>query len=95
MSSLIVIHSSTCVYIVHRQGSFFDLLRNASELFNRCGVCAPPMPSPVDYYEKGPCFIAYFHPALGPLWDVIEQKVYTYEKEGGKKTSSGCVLVSL
>ncbi len=27
------------------------------------------------YLEKGPGFIFLYHPALGPLWDVIAQKV--------------------
>ena len=27
------------------------------------------------YLEKGPGFIFLYHPALGPLWDVIVQKV--------------------
>ena len=28
-----------------------------------------------EYLDKGPGFIFLFHPALGPLWDVIGQKV--------------------
>jgi hypothetical protein len=28
-----------------------------------------------DYLERGPGFIFLYHPALGPLWDVIGQKV--------------------
>lgn len=27
------------------------------------------------YLEKGPGFIFLYHPALGPLWDVISQKI--------------------
>ena len=27
------------------------------------------------YLERGPGFIFLFHPALGPLWDVISQKI--------------------
>lgn len=27
------------------------------------------------YLEKGPGFIFLYHPALGPLWDVIAQKI--------------------
>ena len=27
------------------------------------------------YLEKGPGFIFLFHPALGPMWDVIAQKI--------------------
>lgn len=28
-----------------------------------------------EYLEKGPGFVFLFHPALGPLWDVIAQKI--------------------
>lgn len=28
-----------------------------------------------DYLEQGPSFIFLFHPSLGPLWDVVAQKV--------------------
>lgn len=28
-----------------------------------------------EYLEKGPGFIFLYHPALGPLWDVIAQKI--------------------
>ena len=28
-----------------------------------------------EYLEKGPSFIFLYHPALGPLWDVISQKI--------------------
>ena len=27
------------------------------------------------YLDKGPGFIFLFHPALGPMWDVIAQKI--------------------
>ena len=33
------------------------------------------MGSVEQYLEKGPGFIFLYHPALGPLWDVIAQKV--------------------
>ncbi len=28
-----------------------------------------------EYLQRGPGFIFLYHPALGPLWDVIAQKV--------------------
>lgn len=30
-----------------------------------------------EYLESGPGYVFLFHPALGPLWDVIAQKVGT------------------
>ena len=40
------------------------------------------------YLEKGPGFIFLYHPALGPLWDVIAQKV----RGGALKHGSELVL---
>ncbi|GLC45555.1 hypothetical protein PLESTB_001205700 [Pleodorina starrii] len=57
-------------------GSFYDLQRNAWQLLQRCGLADVPEPGSTEQYlEKGPGFIFLFHPALGPLWDVISQKV--------------------
>ncbi|GFR51311.1 hypothetical protein Agub_g13676 [Astrephomene gubernaculifera] len=57
-------------------GSFYDLTRNAWQLLQRCGLADVPEPgSPEQYLERGPGFIFLFHPALGPLWDVIAQKL--------------------
>ncbi|KXZ49515.1 hypothetical protein GPECTOR_21g741 [Gonium pectorale] len=57
-------------------GSFYDLQRNAWQILQRCGLKNVPEPgSPEQYLEKGPGFIFLFHPALGPLWDVISQKI--------------------
>lgn len=33
------------------------------------------MGSVEEYLGKGPGFIFLYHPALGPLWDVIAQKI--------------------
>ena len=33
------------------------------------------LPDVKDYLEHGPSFIFLFHPSLGPLWDVVAQKV--------------------
>lgn len=33
------------------------------------------LPEVKDYLEHGPSFIFLFHPSLGPLWDVVAQKV--------------------
>ncbi|CAL8466978.1 g6514 [Coccomyxa elongata] len=57
-------------------GSFLDLMRNAADLLTRCGLShVPEVGSVEEYLEKGPGFIFLYHPALGPLWDVIAQKI--------------------
>ena len=57
--------------------SFLDLLRNASDLLVRCNVAHPlPDDYPVDdYLNLGPEFIWSTNPSIGPLWDVVEQKI--------------------
>eukprot|EP00741_Cyanophora_paradoxa_P017206 tig00000202_g16618.t1 len=58
--------------------SFYDSLRNARELLaDRCGVDMPEVP-PFDEYVAGglrPPFLVWYHPALGPTYEVIGQKV--------------------
>lgn len=56
-------------------GSFYDLLQNAKEMMERCGMQMPDVGSIEDYLESGPGFIFLFHPAIGPLWDIVSQKI--------------------
>jgi len=58
-------------------GSFLDLLRNAGDLLDLCGVSHPD-PEGGDvrtYVDEGPGFIFSCDPAIGPLWDVTSQKI--------------------
>jgi hypothetical protein len=52
-------------------------MANARDLLlNHCAFSSVPEVGEVQQYlEQGPGFIFLFHPALGPLWDVIGQKV--------------------
>lgn len=57
-------------------GSFYDLQRNAWHLLQQCGMgMLPELGSVEQYLARGPGFIALFHPALGPVWEVIAQKI--------------------
>ena len=56
-------------------GSFLDLVRNGSEILAGSGFAVPEVGSAAEYVAAGPNFIFLFHPALGPLWDVVRQKV--------------------
>ena len=62
-------------------GSFLDLLRNASDLLDKCGVAHPKHDGGDTnaYVDRGPGFIFCADPAIGPLWDVTAQKI-----RGGK-----------
>ena len=58
------------------QGSFYDLQCNAAELLGEyCGVRVPEIADVDAYLARGPDFIFLFHPALGPLWRVVGQKL--------------------
>ena len=56
-------------------GSFYDLQQNAKAMLEGCGMSVPDVGSVAEYLERGPGFIFLFHPALGPLWDVVAQKI--------------------
>ncbi|KAK9833071.1 hypothetical protein WJX74_006343 [Apatococcus lobatus] len=57
-------------------GSFRDLMLNAHDLLRCCGFLHLPEVGEVQQYlRKGPGFIFLWHPSLGPLWDIIAQKV--------------------
>eukprot|EP00899_Mesostigma_viride_P001069 jgi/Mesvir1/10963/Mv07850-RA.1 len=71
-------------------GSFRDLQLNAAELLQRCGYQVPEMPPTADYLERGPPFIALYHPALGPLWSVIAQKL-----RGGRLAEGSELLLEI
>jgi len=65
------------------EGSHLDLLRNAWDLLaNRCGFDMPASLDGADaaaeeaaYLAGRPPFLVHYHPALGPLYGVIAQKV--------------------
>lgn len=56
--------------------TFYDLQTTyLSLLTDFCGIKVPDVGSFCEYLERGPRFVCDFHPALGPLFDVIGQKV--------------------
>jgi hypothetical protein len=58
------------------EGAFFDLLQNNRELLTKdCSIQVPEMASVEDYLRNGPSFIFHYHPALGPLYSIIGQKL--------------------
>jgi hypothetical protein len=56
-------------------GSFITLQKNAGELLAGCGMATPTMCGGDEYLRRGPSYMVWLHPALGPLWDVIHQKI--------------------
>jgi UTP---glucose-1-phosphate uridylyltransferase len=58
------------------EGCFLDILQNNRDLLvTRCHMQVPPVSNPLHFFEQGPSFIFLYHPALGPLYSVIAQKI--------------------
>lgn len=55
--------------------AFYTLLSNHAELLTLCGFSLPPLPSEKDFLKQGPSFFFTYHPALGPLFSIIAQKL--------------------
>lgn len=61
-------------------GCFLDLLKNGRDLLvDQCDFDVPEVHEPATFFSKGPSFIFLYHPALGPLYEIIAQKI-----RGGK-----------
>lgn len=54
---------------------FYTLLTNHAELLTLSGFTLPPFPSEKDFLKNGPSFFFTHHPALGPLFSIISQKL--------------------
>lgn len=54
---------------------FYDLLMNHSNLLKQCEFIIPDMPSIEEYVKTGPSFLFSYHSALGPLYQIIKQKL--------------------
>ncbi|KAI0519281.1 hypothetical protein KFK09_006723 [Dendrobium nobile] len=66
-------------------GSFLDVIRNASDLLSQCNIKIPEIADNSRYLHSGPPFIILLHPALGPLWEVTRQKFFGgYISEGSE-----------
>lgn len=58
------------------EGCFYDIQLNSYDLLKRyCGFDVPEVGSKEQYLKNGPGFIFLYHPALGPLYSIISQKV--------------------
>lgn len=58
------------------EGCYYHLQQNNFELLTKfCNCMMPDFPTVEDYLQKGPSNHILFHPALGPLYSVISQKI--------------------
>jgi len=55
---------------------YLDLLENGRDLLvNHCHYQVPTLNDSMSFFENGPSFIFFYHPALGPLYQIIRQKL--------------------
>jgi hypothetical protein len=73
------------------QQCYYDLLANSYELFTaHCAMEVPPL-GPIDeYLTSGPPFIIQYHPALGPFYSIIKQKI-----RGGRLAPKAELLLTI
>jgi hypothetical protein len=57
------------------ENCFFDLLMANRELLLECGFQLPPEQTLEEYMQKGPSSLFLYHPALGPLYSAIREKI--------------------
>lgn len=58
------------------EGCFYDLLQNAHDLLTQCcHFSLPCFPDVESFLQQGPSFLFLFHPALGPFYSIISQKL--------------------
>jgi len=68
------------------EGCFYDLMHNVHELLEcRCNMKVPAWRDEEEYLEQGPNMVVLYHPALGPTYSIIAQKIQSGElKEGAE-----------
>ena len=65
-------------------GCYYDQLLNHYELLTQhCQLKLPKIPSEDEYLQKGPSFVTAYHPALGPIYSIIAQKIQKGQLEYG------------
>jgi hypothetical protein len=58
------------------EGCYLDILKNARELLvKECQFEVPEVSDTLHFFLYGPSFIFLYHPALGPLYSIISQKI--------------------
>ena len=55
--------------------TYYDILSNHYQLFKSCQFEMPEWRNFEDYILNGPSCIILFHPAIGPLYSIISQKI--------------------
>lgn len=70
------------------ESCFYDLMLANRELLVSCNVKLPEKRGVDEYLKYGPEFLFLYHPALGPLYSIIQEKI----KGGSFELGSCCIL---
>lgn len=58
------------------ESCFYDWIEAGRRILEKeCGFSLPEQQSFVDFLRDGPSILFFFHPALGPFWEIISQKL--------------------
>jgi hypothetical protein len=58
------------------EGFLYDVLMNCRELLtDYCRMRTPSVPNEEEFIKNGPSFLFSYHPALGPMFSIIAQKI--------------------
>jgi hypothetical protein len=58
------------------EGCFYDQLHNAQDvLSDYCHIVLPSIPDIESYIQHGPSFLFSYHPAIGPFYSIMAQKI--------------------
>lgn len=69
-------------YLETPEKCFYDFYVNAHQLLQEAKINLPLLRSLEEYFEKGPAFLFQYHPALGPLYPTIQEKIQQGEIGG-------------
>jgi hypothetical protein len=68
------------------EGCFYDVQLNAYDLLkHHCGFDLPDVGNEDQYLKYGPGFIFQYHPALGPMYSIISQKLIRGKMKEGSE----------
>lgn len=58
------------------EGCFYEWMQNMVDLLSEhCKMTLPKLPDLQTYLKEGPNFNVHYHPALGPMFEIIGQKI--------------------
>lgn len=57
------------------EGALWQMLNVHHDLLKQCGFKLPPKQTEAEFVKKGPNLFFTYHPALGPLFSIISQKL--------------------